>query len=857
MQEKIELRGGNKYKTEDRNCCYRVLDGSVLVYLVPLLEDEAGKPRYGRRLFIHEAGKDESIPAFCHDSEILGSFRFEFMALDKASLSCVNEAPDEETLLSFAEAIELPLHGDVRHFEEELIERYNKKEIKEKGYVFANIRGEKQIVDRSLRATLQMFEGFGRSDEPYIATGQKLYDAVAFICRIKKMSIAPLSKIKDLCGPRFTLSDIARISHFTIREVVLKEKWYKKDNGVLLTFRKEDDQPVPCFMKRIGSYLAYDTKTDRSYPVDRNTAGQFDYKAYYIYRPFPAKPIGKRDLFLFGFSEVYRSDLVRLLLLAFIGTLAGLLVPTLSEKVYDCYIPMADTSGLLSTGILILSLMLGNVAFTAVKNLVGFRSMSSMKYGVYAAAVDRLFNLPLSFLRRYEAADLSQRVMGIATLYETIAQNAVTVMLTALFSLMYLIKMFQYSEKLARTGMLMLIPSVCFMMWLGFRQIRLERDKLKADNKSKSAMYDYISGIEKIQLAAAENRALSRYLSLFMRPRHIDMQKEKTTVLINSLTECLPLLFSAALFYQTIKQGSSISLGAFSGFIAAFSAMTAALMSVVQNFLLINMVGALYDNAAPVLEAVPEHDEEAAFTASLTGDLEVDHVVYSYNPGDEPVLKDVSFHLRSGEYAAIVGSSGSGKSTLLKLLLGFEKPTLGKIYYDSQDLDSIDKRELRRKLGVVLQNDSLIAGTIYDNIRISSPDTTKERVEQVIKEVGLSDDIDAMPMGLHTVISEGGGMISGGQMQRLLIARAIIGKPEIIYLDEATSALDNVTQKQVIDTLEKLKATKLVIAHRLSTVKNCERIFVMDAGRIVEEGTFDTLMEKKGHFYELAKRQML
>ena len=856
MQDRIDLNGGKKYRTEDRNCRYKVTDGSVLIYLVSLVEKDKGEKKPGRRLFIYEAKKDEEIPAFCHDSELVGSFRFEFMALDSAGISCIKEAPDEELLTSFAHKIDLPLAKGAEHFEEELIERYSKREIKENGYVYANIRGEKQIVDQSLRATLRMFEGDGLAEEPYAATGQKLYDAVSFLCKKKKISIAPLSKVKDISGPRFTLSDIARISHFSIREVTLKGKWYKQDNGALLVFDRETDRYVPCFVKRVGSYVAYDVKTEKSYPVKPAFAAHLSDKAYVFYRPFPAKPIGKMDLVRFGLSEVYRSDVIRLLFLALLGTLAGLMIPTLSQKVYDSYIPMGDTAGLFSIGVLILTLMLGNVAFTAIKNIAGFRAMNSMKYAVYSATIDRLFNLPASFLRRFETADLAQRVMGISTLYETLAQNALTVALTALFSLMYFWKMLSYSKDLARIGLLMLIPSVLFMLWLGLWQAKLEREKLDADLNGEAAIYDYISGIEKIQLAAAENRALSRYLSLFMRSRRIDMEKEKTTVLVDALSDCLPLLFSVVLYFQMVRKGGALSLGSFMGFTASFSALSTAMMSVVHNFLSVNMVGVLYDNAAPVLQTIPENDESAGVPTALTGELEVDHVVFSYAKDEEPVLKDISFHLKSGEYAAIVGASGCGKSTLLKLLLGFEKPTLGKIYYGRQDLDGMDKRELRKKLGVVLQNDGLVAGSIYDNLTITAPGVKKERVEEVIEEVGLKEDIEAMPMGLHTVVSEGAGTISGGQMQRILIARAIVGKPKIIFLDEATSALDNVTQKQVIDTLEGLKATKLVIAHRLSTVKHCDRIFVMDEGRIVEEGTYEGLMEKKGLFYKLAKRQM-
>ena len=240
----------------------------------------------------------------------------------------------------------------------------------------------------------------------------------------------------------------------------------------------------------------------------------------------------------------------------------------------------------------------------------------------------------------------------------------------------------------------------------------------------------------------------------------------------------------------------------------------------------------------------------------LTGEIEISNVTFAYEEDSPPVIRDLSFHIKAGEYIGIVGSSSCGKSTLLKLLLGFEKPQTGRIYYDRRDIDGIDKRELRKRLGVVLQNGGLITGSIYDNITITSSSATMEQVKQAVRDAGLEKDIADMAMGLHTILSEGDGSISGGQKQRILIARAIVNKPKLLFFDEATSALDNTTQAMVCESLDQLKATRIVIAHRLSTIIHCDRIFVMDGGQIVEEGNFEQLMERKGLFYELASRQI-
>lgn len=232
------------------------------------------------------------------------------------------------------------------------------------------------------------------------------------------------------------------------------------------------------------------------------------------------------------------------------------------------------------------------------------------------------------------------------------------------------------------------------------------------------------------------------------------------------------------------------------------------------------------------------------------------NVTFSYTPDGPLVLNNLSLKVEPGEYVAIVGRSGSGKSTLMRLLLGFETPTSGAIYYDGYDLQTLDVRSVRQCIGVDLQDSKLFPGSIYANIIITAPWATLEDAWEAARLAGVDEDIRAMSMGMHTLVSEGGGGLSGGQRQRILIARAIISKPSIILFDEATSALDNITQDLVAQNLAALNCTRIVIAHRLSTVRQCHRILVLDKGTVVEEGTFEELMAKRGLFYEFAIRQI-
>ena len=259
----------------------------------------------------------------------------------------------------------------------------------------------------------------------------------------------------------------------------------------------------------------------------------------------------------------------------------------------------------------------------------------------------------------------------------------------------------------------------------------------------------------------------------------------------------------------------------------------------------------------PILETEPEISEKKPVIERLSGGIEMNNVTFRYREDMPPVLDNISLKIRAGQYVAIVGKTGCGKSTLMRILLGFETPQRGAVYYDGRDLKNIDLKSLRSKIGTVMQNGSLFLGDLYSNIVISAPQLTLDEAWEAAEMAGLADDIRAMPMGMFTLVAEGSGGFSGGQKQRLMIARAVAPKPRILMFDEATSALDNVTQKQVSDALDSLKCTRLVIAHRLSTIKNCDRIIVLDGGHIVEDGTYEELIAKKGFFAELVSRQQV
>lgn len=856
-RNEISLKGGAIHLSGSNDEVYEVVSGHVLVYILPLKNETAG-----RRYLLREALPEEKIPGFCeeaptsYEDSTPARWCFGLVALDVAVLR-VSGGCTEEARAGFAANAGLHQYEDLG-FRDCLLEAYQLNITTELRNIYASTLEQKNTYEKGLKLIAGFF-GHNRlhKNEKREKSGNPLYDAIAHICDRKNIPLAGFDVVRSASGRRFSAHDIARISHFSIRNVVLPEGWFRQDSGPILAYTQEGNSPVACMPKGPTRYVAYDPVEDREYPVNAAYAATLNPQALMLYRPLPNRKVTKKDLFWFGFQDIYARDIVRIVILALIGTLIGLLVPYMNEQLYDNFIPMGNATGLVQVCGVILSCMVGNALFTVVKNLATLRSSNTMKYAVQGALYDRLFNLPQSFFRQFESADLATRAMGISDIFSKISDLAVQQGLSALFALLFLFRMFKYSKKLSWIALLMLVLAMALVSYLGSRQLKYKARKMELAGKTNSLMYQILSGISKLRIAGVENRALYEYLKPFTESRKVDTGNEHINIFINNVMgQAMPTIFSMVFYFIMVRQSITLSIGSFMGFNSAWGSFSGAIIALVTGILQANEIKPQYDRLRPILDTCPEFEDDMELPGDITGELEINNVTFAYDPEVGPVLKDLSLHVKAGEYIGVVGSSGCGKSTLLKLLLGFEKPQTGKIYYDGRDIDAMDKRELRKKLGVVLQDGGLISGSIYDNITITAPGTTASRVQEVIKDVGLEDDVAQMPMGLHTMLSEGSGTISGGQRQRVLIARALVGKPKVIYFDEATSALDNVTQSMVCESLEKLTATRLVIAHRLSTVINCDRIIVMDAGHIVEQGNYEELMAHKGRFYELASRQI-
>ena len=387
-----------------------------------------------------------------------------------------------------------------------------------------------------------------------------------------------------------------------------------------------------------------------------------------------------------------------------------------------------------------------------------------------------------------------------------------------------------------------------------WRIVGVQQKYTESAAKLSGLEYNLFAGIQKLKLTGSENRAFARWLDHYGESARYIYNPSFKGRLYPALTALLGLGGTMLIFWCTLS--NEVTTSDYIAFSSAFGMITAALAQLNGVVPSLAQIKPLLESVKPILEAVPEMEDKAPQVEDLYGGIEISGVSFRYQEDGPLILDDLSLKIEPGEYIGIVGKSGCGKSTLMRLMLGFEQPLTGGIYYDNYDLAKVDKASLRRKIGCCLQSGSLFTGDLFHNITITAPWATHDDAWEALRMACLEEDVRRMPMGLHTVVSEGGGGFSGGQKQRILIARALISKPDIILFDEATSALDNISQKAVSDNLDELMCTRVVIAHRLSTIRHCDRIIVLDKGKIVEQGNFEELMANKGLFYEMSLRQL-
>ena len=639
------------------------------------------------------------------------------------------------------------------------------------------------------------------------------------------------------------------------RNINLEKGWYKDSIGAVLGTRKDDGSIVAFIPKGLSGYVYFDAPTGKWVKLSKKAEALFEDEGICFYKSFPLTKLTVRTLMRYILNTLSTADFVLVILATLAVSLIGLLSPKLNNLLMGTIVESESMRLLFGITIFMVCVTISSLLIRAVKTLIMTRINTKMDLSVQAATMMRVLSLPADFFKQYSAGELSSRAQYIQSLCSMLISTVLNTGLTSIFSLIYVSQIFEYAPALVVPSLLIIFTTILFSLITTFYQMKYSKKQMEIAAEESGMSYALITGVQKIKLSGAEKRAYARWSKLYAKQVELTYNPPMFLRANGAFSSIISLTGALVMYFMSVQSG--VSVADYYAFNTAYGMVSGAFMSLAGIATTIAQFKPILEMAKPIMDAVPEVSEGKLVIDRLSGGIELNNVSFRYNENMPLVVDNLSLKIRPGQYVAIVGATGCGKSTLMRIMLGFEKPGKGAVYYDGKDLSGIDLKSLRRKIGVVMQNGKLFQGDIFSNITISAPQLSMDEAWEAAEMAGIAEDIRRMPMGMHTIISEGSGGVSGGQRQRLMIARAIAPKPKILMFDEATSALDNLTQKIVSDSLDKLKCTRIVIAHRLSTIRQCDRIIYLEKGQIVEDGTYDELIAKNGKFAELVERQRL
>jgi len=619
------------------------------------------------------------------------------------------------------------------------------------------------------------------------------------------------------------------------RVVRLEGRWWSNAYGPMLG-KTTSGEVVALIPAGLKGYTFFDRQSRKTIKLSKRTNQLLSEEAISFYRPLPLRELDLKDLIKYIIATLNYADLLLVALAALAVSLLGLFTPYATKLLFDQVVPSGNAGLLMPMTVLLVGVSMSSLLIGVVRSLLLMRIETKMNIPLQAAAMSRLLTLPAIFFKQYNAGELSSRLDAVNQLSQMISGAVLSTGMTALFSIVYIFQMLSFAPSLARPALLILFVQSLAIILVSLLQVKLNRRRMKLGAKLNGLTFSSLAGIQKIKLTGAERRVFSKWADLYKQVAEIIYNPPLLIKLQPVLAGLIAMAGTIVIYYGAAR--SAVEVADYMAFNSSYGLVSGAIMALAGVAAIFANIKPLTEMVEPILKAVPEAGGNKRIITELLGNIEINSLSFRYKDDMPLVINDLSLKIRSGQYLAIVGKTGCGKSTLMRLMLGFETPQRGAIYYDGQDLSRLDLRSLRKNIGSVMQDGRLDAW-------------------QAAEMAGIADDIRAMPMGMQTMISEGSGGISGGQRQRLLIARAVVAKTNILIFDEATSALDNITQKQVSEALDSLKCTRIIIAHRLSTIRHCDRIVVLNEGCLVEDGSYDQLLIKGGYFAELVQRQRL
>lgn len=688
-----------------------------------------------------------------------------------------------------------------------------------------------------------------------------LADPLLASCRIVADALGttiPLSVRSGGSGRTFgDVLEFVRSARLRVRRVQLRDHWWTHDVGPLVGWYGSEGDPVALVRDRRNGYTMIDPRRKARRPIDRSLAAAISSEAVSFYPTLPARPLRYLD-FLSVSTTRTAGSFLRIALVVLIIGLLSIVQPLITNFLVNSVIPRTEIDQLVVCGFALVVTSVSIASLQAMQGLVTLRLESLVDCRLQAALIDRLLKLPPSLFRQYTAGDLVDRATGINAARSILTGRIVRGMTASLFCLFSLGLMFYYDLKLGSIALLLTLVRAAVIVATSVIRLYYENRHFNLQGRISGLVLQLIAGVGKLRVANATSGALALWSRQFANQKRNFIASQRAANALSVFETSYPTFATLIIFAIAAQTNSNLllDLGAFLGFLSAFGQTMGSIgiwaSSVSESLVAIPHLKRL----KPLIDAATESTEERKSPGELSGEIELSGVTFRYVPNGPSVLDDLSLKIQPGEYVAIVGPSGSGKSSLLRLLLGFEQPESGSVFYDGRALNTLEIGAVRRQLGVVLQDTRLATGSLYENI-CGGVELPLEKAWEAARQAGLDADISQMPMGMNTIVSEGVNTLSGGQRQRIMIARAIARTPRILLFDEATSALDNQTQATVATSLDRLSATRIVMAHRLSTVRNADRIVMLIGGKIAQVGSYSELITMPGPFAEFARRQLL
>lgn len=658
-----------------------------------------------------------------------------------------------------------------------------------------------------------------------------------------------------------SLGDVLDTSNVRARRVKLDEQtnWWRGDSNPMLAFRREDQQPVALLPSAFGRYRQFDPATKQSVRLNAQRAAALQSEAWVFYPPLPVGDVESKDLLKIAMHGS-TADVVRLILAGLPGGLIKLL-PAVALGFVVNLIAAGGTSDALYVlaislcGFALLGALLHVFQGTAMMRIEG-RGASRLE----AAFWDRLIRLPSNVLQRHPAGDLAVSGMTFQQLRDGVQGVVADSFLSTIFLLPVFGLVFFYDVSLGLTTLLFSLVALLTVLGIAATQSTPHGRLIATVRRVSGRLFQIIGGISKLRVENAEGSAFDIWARDYREQKRAELQLGMLASHAKAFGAALPFLAAGAILYVLLNQADramQLAMGDFLVVFTVFMTFQATIARLGESLGVVTGMLPAFQQMRPILSAIPETTIAGDSVEYLGGDLLFDRVTFHYDHDSPPVLDDVTIHARPGEFVAIAGESGAGKSTLFRLALGLERPTAGAVYYDGRDLRHLNLKQLRKKIGAVPQSVGLHPQDLWDNFVSHHENAENDEVWEAARVAIIEDEIKKMPMGMMTMVGTSGSVLSGGESQRITIARSVMGNPTLMLFDEATNWLDNENQAAIMNNLTTLTATRIVIAHRLSTLEKADRIYVMQAGKVVQIGSFEELVTVDGVFKNLVQRQIV